>query len=250
MTRANPASTPIASSKSAALARVLDSVPKGYRFYVAGKCPAERAIALARKFHLRYGIGCSPAQRITRRKRGEANTLLVMYWPAFGAEPGDSDMVADEFSERASGADEGTGAAPAKRLPDDSVQWVLLATAGTGPVWEQESLQPLEEKPRLVFCGYEFVRRASRGRTTWTWRRTKEEMADWYALLGDQLARRQVSAAAQTLEMICRQPGFAGVREQGRELCLFARARGFKRDLPTLFFMQKISHGERMKLSP
>ena len=75
-------------------------------------------------------------------------------------------------------------------------------------------------------------------------------MADWYALLGDQLARRQVSAAAQTLEMICRQPGFAGVREQGRELCLFARARGFKRDLPTLFFMQKISHGERMKLSP
>ena len=248
MTRANPASTPVATSKSAALARVLDSVPQGYRFYVAGECPAERAIALARKFHLRYGVGCSPAQRITRRKRGEANTILVMYWPGYGTSPDDTLATHESPDGRPALASEASDESPVCRPPSNTVKWLLLATDGTGPVWEQESLQPLDGKRRLIFCGYEFVRRASRGRTAWTWRRTKEEMGDWYALLGDQLARRHVPAAAHTLEMICRQPGFAGVREQSRELCKFARAKGYKGELPTLFFMQKISHGERMAL--
>lgn len=81
MTAPKPASTPVARSKTAALARVLDSIPKGYIGYTSGQCSAEKAVRLARKFHEQYGIGCSPAQRMTRKKKGLANAILVMYWP-------------------------------------------------------------------------------------------------------------------------------------------------------------------------
>ena len=81
MTVANPAYTPIAHSKTAAMSRVLDAVAKGYTFHIAGTCTPEKAERLAKKFHALYGIGCSPAQRLTRKKQGLANALLVMYWP-------------------------------------------------------------------------------------------------------------------------------------------------------------------------
>ena len=61
---ANPPTTPIARSKTAALARILDCVPRGYHRYTFGTVKAGKAEALARKFHALYGIGCTPAQRV------------------------------------------------------------------------------------------------------------------------------------------------------------------------------------------
>lgn len=207
-----PATTPIARSKTAALARVLDSVPKGYHHYTRGAVKTEKAEALARKFHVLYGIGCSPAQRFTRKRNGQANAVLVMYWP--------------EDAER--------------------VEWLLLATDGMG--LEGETLQKVSEKPRLAWLGYELVRHAARGKTPWTWRRPKQEMAELYALVAFQAGQRHYAALAKTLECISRQPGFHGVRTQSWALLQEAYRLGYAESLPQLFYLQKVSHGEGLML--
>lgn len=210
-----PASTPIARTKSAALARVLDSIPKGYVRHMSGAVVPARAAALARKFHERYGIACSPAQRLTRKNHGHANCLLVMFWP--------------EDAEQ--------------------VQWLLLATPGSGLEAEERNIREVTEARRLVWLGYELVRRPEHGRNAWTWRRPKAEMAELHALLSAQLSRKHHSAVADTLARLARQPGFHGVREQSWRLCQHARNHGYPGDLPFLAYMQKISHGEPLLLS-
>lgn len=207
-----PASTPIARSKTAALARILDCAPKKYHRYTYGTVKAAKVITLARKFHTLYGIGCTPAQRLTRKQKGLANAILVLYWPQ-GAE---------------------------------LVEWLLLATDGDG--LEEETLQLIGEKPRLCWLGYELVRHAVRGRAAWTWRRTKQEMAELHALVASQASLRHEHALADTLARAARQPGFHGVRTQTWALCQAAIRRGYAVPLPHLFFMQKVSHGEPMKL--
>jgi hypothetical protein len=208
-----PATTPIAHSKTVALARVLDCVPKGYHRYTCGTVTAAKAEGLARKFHALYGIGCSPAQRLTRKSKGLANAVLVMHWPRDA----------------------------------DRVEWLLLATDGNG--LERETLRTVEEKPHLNWLGYEMVRHASLGRTAWTWRRTRQEMADLHALLAHQSGRRHYAALAETLERIARQPGFHGVRAQAWTLFQEARRRGYAGELPRLFYVQKVRHGEPLALT-
>ncbi|MBX9346029.1 hypothetical protein K5M36_02910 [Chromobacterium vaccinii] len=208
-----PATTPIARSKTAALARVLDSVPKGYHRYIHGTVKASKAEALANKFHVVHGIGCSPAQRLTRKLKGQANTVLVMYWPE-GAE---------------------------------QVEWLLLATDGTG--MEAEALKLVTERQRLAWLGYELVRREAKGRTAWTWRRTKPEMAELYALVASQAHQRRYAALADTLNRIARQPGFHGVRAQSWALCQEAFRLGYPGELPHLFYLQKVSHGAPLRLA-
>lgn len=209
-----PPSTPIACSKTAALIRILDSVPKGYHRYTPGTVNAAKAEALANKFHALYGIGCSPVQRMARKSKGIANAVLAMYWP------------------------EGA----------DQVSWMLLATGGTG--LEAERLRLVDEKPRLSWLGYELVRRSVQGRTSWTWRRPREEMAELHALLAHQANLKHQKALEDTLMRIARQPGFGGVRAQSWTLCQEAHRRGYSGQLPHLFFLQKVSHGDRLALAP
>ena len=209
-----PAATPIARSKTAALARVIDSIPKGYVRYACGTVNASKAIVLANKFHGLYGIGCTPAQRITRKKHGKANALLVMYWP------------------------EGA----------DSVHWLMLFTAGNGT--EAEQLRHVMDKHRLQWLGYELVRHSARGPSAWTWRRPKAEMAEHYAMLSEALATHQHGVVADALSRFANQPGFHGIREQSWALCQEARRRGYPGELPHLFYVQKVSHGERLLLHP
>ena len=128
------------------------------------------------------------------------------------------------------------------------VSWVVLATEGTGPIHEQEHLRSVLDSRRLLFLGYELVRYADRGTTSWTWRRTKQEMADLYALLDSQLNAHHTNAVAQTLQRISRQPGFSGVRKQSWALCQFARRRGYAGELPYLCFVEKVRQGERLVL--
>ncbi|RQZ60259.1 hypothetical protein [Burkholderia sp. Bp9004] len=207
-----PASTPIARSKTAALARVLDSIPKGYDRYAQGSVSASKAEALARKFHLRYGVGSTPAQRVTKRKHGLANALLVLYWPE----------------------------------DCQQVEWLMLATDGQG--MDGEKLHDITDIPRLLWLGYELVRRPERGRTAWTWRRPASEMAEHYALIAEFSNKRQSNSLRALLQRLANQPGFHGVREQSKRLFEEARRRGDIEDLPHLFYVQKVSHGERLRL--
>ncbi len=207
-----PPSTPIARNKTAALARVLDSIPKGYHRYICGVVKPEKAELLARKLHERHAIGATVAQRITRKKHGRANALLVMHYPE-GAQ---------------------------------LVAWLMLITDGELDAPEQ--LREVTDKPRLVWLGYELARYANRGRTSWTWRRTKAEMAELHALLAEQLNRHHHGAVAETLQRIARQPGFHGVREQSWGLFQEALRRGYSGQLPMLFYVQKTNHGTRLML--
>lgn len=205
-----PATTPIARSKSAALARILDAIPRGYHSYTYGNVVAAKAIPLAKKFHHLYGIGLAPAQRLRRKQRGCASALLVMYWP------------------------EGA----------DVVEWMLLVTSGTG--LDERQLKRFDEKPRLQFLGYEMTRHLTSAKTSWTWRRPKAQMEELHTLIAHQAGSGHYAALASTLERIVRQPGFHGVYKQSGELLLAARRRGFSGKLPKRLYMRKISHGDRI----
>jgi hypothetical protein len=46
------------------------------------------------------------------------------------------------------------------------IEWLMLATDGEG--MEGETLVGIADKPRLVWLGYELVRRPESARTAWT----------------------------------------------------------------------------------
>ncbi|MBC9070654.1 hypothetical protein IAI53_01610 [Thauera sp. CAU 1555] len=269
MTRPLPASTPVATSKTAALARVLDLVPKGYSYYVSGKCPAGRVRRLAQKFHERYGIGCSPAQRLLRKQRGLANAQLVLYWPNFEphVEAPDERIRGQENPDITSLQE---GAQQASRcLPEEAattsdqtdsqmatprgaaeplVDWLLLVTPGEGQVRANEALKDITKEPRLIWLGYELVRHAVRGKPSWTWRRPREAMREWYALLSARQATNNAPAVEESLAILARQPGFAGIRAQTFELFHFVRQHGYRDEFPFVFFVQKQPAGARLRL--
>lgn len=207
-----PHTTPISRSKTAALSRILDVVPRGYQRYTCGTISAAKAIYLANKFHALYLIGASPAQRLVRKRRGLANALLVLYWP--------EDV--------------------------EKVHWLLLATDGTG--LESEQLRNVTDKPRLQWLDYELVRHATRGRTSWTWRRPKSEMLEHYSLLDALSPQRHKTSIQTLLERLANQPGFHGIRTQTWALCREARRRGYGGELPFVYYVQKVSHGDRLLL--
>ncbi|AMO38794.1 hypothetical protein [Thauera humireducens] len=209
-----PASTPLSTNKTAALSRTLDGVTRGYFRYIAGTIAADKVLSLARKFHDLYGIGCTPSQRITRKNKGLANSLLVLYAPE--------------------------GAALA--------EWLLLVSPGNGPVTEREKLRDVTAKPRLTWLGYELLRHRERCTARWTWRRSKAEMTELYQLFDVQLHKHDHGPLSETLARIARQPGFHGVRVQSWTLFQHARERGYRGELPYLFYVSKVSHGERISL--
>lgn len=212
MSTSNSPSIIVSPTKTAALTRVLDSIPKGYQLWTQGAVGADKAARMIVKFHERFGVACSPAQRITRKKHGQANAILVIYWP-----------------EEA-----------------DRVEWLMLATQGSGMA--SERLCPVDQKPRLVWLGYELVRHLGRGKTIWTWQRPKAEMAALYDVLSAQLSKRHYSSVRDTLQRIANQPGFHGVRQQSWALCQFARSKGYDLEIPFLYHLQKVSHGKRLEL--
>ncbi|HRO51642.1 MAG TPA: hypothetical protein PK043_00640 [Alicycliphilus sp.] len=210
------ASTPIARSKTAALARILDSIPKGYTRYTFGQVPVEKAHKLLEKLHERHGIGCTPAQRIARKSRGRANVILVTYWP--------SGEVTTQ------------------------VHWLMLFTEGE--LAASEHLREVTDKPRLAWLGYELVRHTARSRESWTFRRPKEEMAEHHAVIAELSNKRLTEQLASYLQSIANQPGFHGVRAQTWSLCQEALRRGCPRErLPYVYFLSKVSHGERLELA-
>jgi len=205
-------STPIAHTKSEALTRLLDSVPKGYCRYTCGSVKSAKVPALARKFHERFGIGDSAAQRSVRKKRGLASCLLIVY--------------AQQDAEMA--------------------QWLMLATPGSG--LESEVMREVTHRKPLQWLGYELVRYALKGQIRWTLRRSSQDMAAEYALLAELLAKHHMAAVGALLQRLANLPGFHGVREQVWRLFEQARARGYDAALPRLFYMQKGSHGGRLVL--
>ena len=274
MNRANLPSTPISTSKSAALSRTIDLVSRGYTRYISGRIPERKLPGFLRKLHTKYGIGCSPAQRLTRKKHGQANSALVVFLPEASVATSAStltsnlsaslevDLEADSEVDLEAVSEANATTVSACRGRSDQMplllpvenplpcvernseermaEWLLLVSSGSGAVEEEEALREVTGSPRLVCLGYELVRLPNRGRSSWTWRRTKQEMADWYAVLGEQLSSRKIAEVTQTLQQISRQPGFSGVRQQSWALIQFARRRGYVGEVPFLYFLRKV----------
>lgn len=128
----------------------------------------------------------------------------------------------------------------------DRVEWLLLATDGSG--LDGEALHMVDDSSRLTWLGYELVRRPARGRPAWTWRRPKDEMAELHALVASQASQRHYAALAETLGASVGNRDFmASGPNPGR--CVKKLRRGYEGELPYLFHVQKISHGERLVLS-
>jgi hypothetical protein len=207
-------STPISRSKSAALARILDLVPRGYIRYFSGVVAPDKAVALARKFDQLYAIAATPAQRLTRKNKGLANCRLVMYWP-----------------------------------PDAlQIEWLILITDGAGLEAETQNLRQVNYPTRMMWLGYELVLRPTAGLTAWTWRRPRETMRELTLLVSSQAMRRDWDAVTETLIRAARQPGFHGVRAQSFDLFHLARRCGYRGEAPQILFLRKIPHGEPLAL--
>jgi len=208
--------TPIATNKTQALTRVITAVTHGYTRLCTGVVRPEKIIPLAIKFDIQYGIAHTKGQRVQRQRAGVANTMFAAY------------RRPEEY-----------------RRQNECLPWMLLATSGKGV--EEERWIEVAEHP--VWLGYELYRHNDLGGVRWSWRRTKREMTELYAELGDYLARRRSDEVQKLLKRVADQPGFHGVRTQSQMLCSYAVARGYEGALPTLFYVQKMTHGEVTALS-
>ena len=208
--------TPIAGTKTEALARVLAAVTHGYTRVCSGLVPREKLVRLATKFDVKYGIGHGKGQRIINRRAGYANILFAAYSP------------------------------PAMYLAvDERLPWTMLSTPGDGV--DEETWTDVIDRP--VWLDYELCRHNDAGKVRWTWRRTKAEMEKLYAELGEDVARRRFDDVAQTLHRVARQPGFHGVRVQSRALIEYVQRRGYQGPVPHLYYVQMVSHGTPLLLT-
>jgi len=212
---------PISPTPAASLTRILDNVPKGYTRYTCGTIKADKIGALVNKFRIRHSIDASPAQRFNRKKKGKANALLTVYLP-----PPPKDIETVTISK--------------------PVPWLLQFTSGE--LDSPETLTNVTDKPHLQWLGYELVRHTFRGKTSWTWRRNKEEEVGLFGLLAEKCDRRQWREVERLLQSAANEPGFHGIREQTWRLCEAAKQRGYDGPIPHLFYMQKIKHGESIAL--
>jgi len=230
--------TPIARSKTAALSRILNSVPHGYDRYTCGVIAPEKIPALVKKLHRLHAIAATPAQRIRRKKLGQANALLVLYCPDRSHAGNGMDAEAGAYGGDSPGAHTSTFQVREK------AQWLMLFTAGD--LGAHEELRSVLDKPRLGWLGYELTRYAHNGRTRWTWKRPDEAMREIYGQLEDRLKRRRWGDIQVLLQNAARQPGFHGVRGQSWRLGEFARRSGYRGELPVLYYIRKVEQGERI----
>lgn len=186
-------------SKRACMRIVLETVQRGSRYWCAGCVSPGKALGFADKMARRYRADANQAQRAYAKRRGYANTTLIMY-PETAA----------------------------------SILWWLLVTTGTGAVHEQEPLSDAHSaRSALVWPDQYELRQVQRprqhgGGRTWTWSLLPQRM---HALMS---AMKQAAAApgavtARTDDLqevvlaVMRMPWFYGVRQQQLELLRVGR---------------------------
>lgn len=211
------ATTPISTSKAAALSRVQTVLAQGYTRWTTGKIKPEKAIKVIQKLHDLHHIGAGPAERITRKSKGKANAVLSVYWP-------------DEA---------------------EVVEYCLLFSPGSLDSPEPQLRDTTEKRQKLEWLGYEATRHTNhhKARPTWTWRRPNQTMEDRYAVVNSHLGTRNYNAVRELFDMLTKQPGFHGIRKQTIGLFQHAKQKGYPHDLPTVYFLPKISHGKPFPLT-
>lgn len=202
--RRDPANPFVYTKKTVWMQRLADQVRSGSDGYVVGVTKREKVPQLVEKFASRYVLNAPRATMTLRRKQGRT-TARWLGWYASS---------------------------------EDTVHWVLLAhvVEPDGERWRD----PLVDRLR-VSGGYELVRKTRAGASApaWTWKYTREQ----YHSLRDEMIRlvrlRQDALLKQWIYNTHRTPGFAGNREQVKQLWKLLRAewkrvRGVGEEMPEI----------------
>lgn len=202
--------------KAAFMQRIADHVRLGYTQWTSGSVTAQRAQALVRKFHQRYGVGLTRHQKAYARSQGKASAVLILW----EARPG-------------------------------VLQWALMLTPGDNLAHELEKLEDATTAyGRIVVTGYELVQLPRRGckQPAWTWRMTGDTSDGWRERVL-RSARRGADALSEELKELARTPGFAGCRAQVRKLLQLARAEAGRRlgnTATTVSYPPRIGYVQRL----
>lgn len=151
----------------------------GYRHYTAGTCPAEKFPNLIKKFNENYGILMTSQQKYRAKKKNRAISVLIA-WKA-----------------------------------GSQVEWILMASAGEGLVYEKEELLDLTIRTqRLEITGYELVQLSRRGaEPSWTYRMTYRTKHTYLEQVKTAVRRQKQHEIDKLIHSIKGIPAFRGVRK-------------------------------------
>ena len=198
-------------NRTATMQLTLTLVARGHAYFTKGQVDSGKRERFIAKMHERYQVLATPQKRALLRKKGQASVHLILY-------PADAKQSAFD--------------------------WWLLATSGEGEIFDQETMRDARNKSsRLTWGPYELLERQRTGQQgggrAWTWRRTREDMEAWRALLLQEARHPNPTSIQGALTALSRSPGFAGIREQTRALYHLVQEKTFHQlEYPQLFWVR------------
>jgi hypothetical protein len=202
-------------SAAVTMQRLQQAAAYGYTEYIFGRVDASRALALAAKMDVRYGLSMTAQQRWRAKARGQSVMQMFMY-------PVESSTALD---------------------------WFILRTPGVLPKDCRENWQPI--KPRLEWRGYElrelpltrverakFAARRTMPTASWTWAMTRVTFEGWTKRIRSAINRERKSGGANTeafrqvVFSLGRVPGFRLCRRQVQTLRRYVQMQRRRLHLP------------------
>lgn len=180
--------TDVIQSRAHLMQQISDHVRNGYRSWLIGTVPIERATAWAHKARTLYRTDEDRNRRARAKKHACGCAYLLLY--------------------------------PLDRcIQNPRLGWILLVTDGLHSAHTAESLKRAEDTPLELF-GYTLVRepRPRRERPVWTWRMSRETYHDWRDRIVDTVRRGSPHDIRQMLRTLQGAPGFSGTRRQIKSL--------------------------------
>lgn len=172
----------------------------GYSRYSSGTIEPKKLETLLYKLEDRYRISATKQMRYRAKKRGEANTTIVLL------------------------------------QEDQNIYFWLMVSEGFGAVAECEKLCELKDKKnRLIITGHELVRIQKSDKVTWTWRMTNDNYAEFEQRIKNACRHKNSDHIEQCFYSLQRMPVFSEMRKQCFALFKLLQAeykRSHKEDYP------------------
>lgn len=201
----DPALFELPTTKAGAMSYLALLVSMGYRHWHRGEVRSDKAIAFVAKMHKIYPeLSLKETARMRAKAKGRANMRLVLF----------PDL-----------------------LRPDLLQWWLLATPGSGLVFERERMKCIDDYPLLWLDQYQITRVSSvykpnRGdgkkqqRRTWSWTLQSGYRDELRATIKS-YCDANIEDAKRSLRMLFERlrhmPLFAGIRDELQDLDRYAR---------------------------
>lgn len=200
-------------SATATLRAIQMSVARGAFWYVSGTVPADRALALATRFHERYDLAATVGQRDHAHRKGHA-TFRLFFWPQQGG------LGFHWWLLRTGG----------KHPLLDMERWLDARATRIGwPWWFELAQLPVDRKHRQKYKRKDGGFRI--GAVTWTWRISRDELerlktsVRHWAQYGD-------NRLPQLIRTLQRCPGLRGIRQDVSGLYRYITTQCRKRHMP------------------